>query len=383
MIFRTLLLLILALAFSGCHQMDPTEYGVRFRKLPPLLGGGVSKSVIRPGEIAITFPWDSIYAFDTKPKDVSWGAPDRNSTEIVPVDFVYTRAKDGNEVALAFTVRYRISPDPESLVKLVETTATSDEDVRVIVIALGRSDIRRFMNELHTSEFLDTTSRYAAVDKIKESMKKQLDPFGIEVVQVNLDDYRFERKLKDDTVDSSYQARLTEIQQLTEDTERERSRSETVKAQKEREKKGVEAFKAQLEAEAIGYKNQSKLRGDAYYDSKANEAKAILARGKAEAEGMIEKMNALSGAGGEALLKLEIAKTLKESNSSFVVMGERSGANAVDVQKIDTNQLIQQLGIIEGLKPAEDKNKFVQREVAASPTSSIVPPTRVPEDENR
>lgn len=337
-------------ALVGCQQMDPTEYGVVFRRLPPIIGGGVAKDVAKPGETILVMPWDSVYRFDTKPKDVSWGTQAKGKLSPDQADYVFSRASDGNEVALAFTIRYQITQDPSKLIELVESTATSEEDVQRIVIAVGRSAIRQRMNELHTSAFLDTNTRYAAVDKVRSSMRDLLEPSGIEIVQVNLDDYRFERKLRDGTIDTSYQQRLTEIQQLTEDTERERSRMETMKAQKDREQKSAEAKRNQLVAEADGYRAQAKLRGQAYLEARQNESKAIRAKGNAEVQGITEQISALNGPGGEAILKLELAKQLKSGDPRFVVLNRGKGNAALDLSKIDTNQLLMQLGVTEAVK---------------------------------
>ncbi len=348
-------LLVFAIVLSGCQQMEPTSYGLRFRKLPPILGGGVAEQVVRPGEVAVLMPWDSLYTFDAKPHDVSWGSSSRSNSEDIE-DFVYSRARDGNEVALAFTIRYRVSPEPENLRALIQRGALNDDGVRELVITVGRSDVRRYMNELHTSEFLDTASRYKAVDKIKSSMQKRLKLFGIEVVQVNMDDYRFERKLRDGTVDASYQQRLTEIQQLTEDTERERSRTETVRAKKAQERNAMEASVAQVLAGAEGYLNQAKLRGDGYFQSRGNEAQAILAQGQAAAQGITEQAAALQGSGGQAILKLEIAKQLQKNSPAFVTLNDGAGGNSLDVRRLDTNALIAAMGVMEGVKQ-ESSNK--------------------------
>ena len=327
--------LLMALLLAGCQQMEPTSYGLRFRKLPPMIGGGISEQPVRPGEVAMLMPWDTLYTFDAKPHDVSWGGASRNNPE--GEDFVYSRARDGNEVALAFTIRYRVSPEPEHLRSLIQNGATNDEGVRDLVIAIGRSDVRSYMNELHTSEFLDTSSRYRAVDKIKKSMQDRLGQFGIEIVQVNLDDYRFERKLRDGTIDASYQQRLTEIQQLTEDTERERSRTETVRAKKAQERNAMEAAVAQKLAEAQGYKDQAKLRSDGYVQARSNEAKAILAQGQASAQGITEQAAALQGSGGQSILKLEIAKQLQKNSPGFVALNDSVNGHGLDVRRLDTN----------------------------------------------
>jgi hypothetical protein len=303
--------------------------------------------------MAIVYPWDSIYRFDTSVRDVSWGG---NKDGVSGVgDFVHTRALDGNEVALAVTVRYRLSTDPEALVRLLQEVATSNEEIRDLVVSVGRAEIRTKMNALRTSEFLDEQSRYAAVDSVKAAMVERLGPYGIEVLRVALDGYRFERALRDGTIDSSYQEKLTEIQKLREDTEREKLRIDTIRAKKQQEFNETQAGVNRQVAEAEGFKKQAALRGDAYYESRANEAKAITAQGKAEVEGLIEQINALSGPGSEAILKLELAKSLIKSDPKFVVLDSAGDGGGLDVKRLDTNDLLAQLGAFEALAPKEPR----------------------------
>lgn len=352
-VWRVVLLGLLALISAGCQQMGPTEYGVRFRRLPTALGGGVARATIAPAQMAIVWPWDSIYRFDTSVQDVSWGSgkaavPDTSN-------FVHTRALDGNEVALAVTVRYRIATEAEKLGRLLQEVGTSNEEVRALVVSVGRAEIRTKMNALRTAEFLDEKSRYEAVDSVKAAMVTRLEPYGIEVLRVALDGYRFERVLRDGTIDSSYQEKLTEIQRLREDTEREKLRIDTVRAKKQQEFNETQAGVNRQVAEAEGYKKQAALRGDAYYEARANEAKAITAQGKAEVEGLIEQINALSGPGSEAILKLEVAKSLIKSDPKFVVLDSGDNAGGLEVKRLDTNELLAQLGAFEALAPKETR----------------------------
>jgi hypothetical protein len=352
-LLRVFALMLVVATATGCQQMGPTEYGLRFRRLPTFLGGGVARSTIAPAQMAIVYPWDSIYRFDTSVRDVSWGG---NKDGVSGVgDFVHTRALDGNEVALAVTVRYRLSTDPEALVRLLQEVATSNEEIRDLVVSVGRAEIRTKMNALRTSEFLDEQSRYAAVDSVKAAMVERLGPYGIEVLRVALDGYRFERALRDGTIDSSYQEKLTEIQKLREDTEREKLRIDTIRAKKQQEFNETQAGVNRQVAEAEGFKKQAALRGDAYYESRANEAKAITAQGKAEVEGLIEQINALSGPGSEAILKLELAKSLIKSDPKFVVLDSAGDGGGLDVKRLDTNDLLAQLGAFEALAPKEPR----------------------------
>lgn len=361
-----ILVAVFALTVIGCQQMGPTEYGVKFRKLPPPIGG-VSSSVVSPGEVAVLFPWESIYRFDTAVRDITWPSADSKEGE----NYVNTRALDGNEVALAVTVRYRVSTDPERLTTLVQKVGTDDAAVRELVVAVARADIRTYMNELRTSAFLDEQSRYRAIDKVRDSMAKRLSPYGIDLARVILNDFRFERKLRDGTVDSSYQDKLTEIQKLREDTERERSRIETVKAKKQQELNTLQASVNRQIAEAEGYRNQAKLRGDGVFEARSNEAKAILAQGTAAVEGMVAQIQALSGPGGRSILRLKLAQEFLKNDPKFVVLSD-GGSQGMQVRKTDTNELLNQLGLIEGMAPSVKKEGEAKGEEKAVAQSYVV-----------
>ncbi|MBN8549048.1 MAG: hypothetical protein J0M12_07015 [Deltaproteobacteria bacterium] len=367
---RRILSLSLLFLLCGCQKMESTEFGVLFRRLPPYFFGGIAPHVVTPGETTFIMPWDSIYRFDTSVKDLSWGrraSKDAEGGEVVDRgDYVHTRALDGNEVALGVTIRFRISPEPTSLRKLVEEVATDDQGVENLVSAVGLAYLRTYMNRLSTEKFLDESERYNAVDSVRSAMEKTLSPLGVEVLRVNLDDFRFERLGRDGTIDTVYQDKLTEIQKLHQDTERERSRIETVRAKKLQELNNAVAVVNRQVAEAQGYKNQAKLRGDGYYQAKSNEAMGILATGQAEVSGIVEQVNALAGPGGEAILRLEIARQIAQSNPQFVLMGESSQPSGVDVKRTDTNELLRQIGVLEGMQK--------ETKVPAQPTTRAAAP---------
>jgi hypothetical protein len=333
--------------------MGATEYGVRFRKLPPIVGGGVGgpNSVASPLETVVVMPWETIYRFDTSPQYLSWGrgmGDGSNTKQVVQDEDVYTRAKDGNEAALKLMVRYRINPNPATLVKLVQEVALTDKDVRRLVISVIRSEIRTHMNTLRTAEYRDDKKRNETVDRALAATREHLTKWGIDVEAINLTQYRFVRLKPDGSEDTSYQDRLRDIQEKEQDIEGERTRIETVKAQKHTEYSVAESTYNARVSEATGYKEQSVYQGDAYYAAKSNEAKAITAEGNAEVEGLRQQIAALSGKGGRAMLRLEVAKQLTKADPKFVAV-QPGQAGSLELSKTDLNQLIQQLGVAEGL----------------------------------
>jgi regulator of protease activity HflC (stomatin/prohibitin superfamily) len=363
---RFVLVFSILVFLSGCdagiRQMGATEYGVVYRNLPRFLGGGIASKVHEPGSLVIIWPWEEIYRVDTSVNEIVWGF-DSNPQKS---NYIASRALDGNEVALSVSLRYQIKTDPKDLPKFIDTVGTDAEDARSFVESAATSDIRQFMNELHTADFLKTESRYRAVDKVKKTLNETLSKFNIEVVSVNLDDFRFERLLDNGQMDASYQDKLNETQRIREDTEREKARVDTIVAQKQQEFNDVQAKVNRQLAEADGYKKQAITRGDSYLKARSNEAESILAVGRAESEGLSEKVKALSGNGGKALLKLDIAKALMSSNPKFFIVGSSSnGQQSLDVRRTDTNYLLEQAGIFEGLQTqgrieTDKKNKDIQ-----------------------
>lgn len=365
---RIIILLACCVVLGGCDalfvELSPTEYGVRFRVLPPLFGGGLARDVINKGETAIVWPWDRIMRFDTRVKTLEWGVAG-GGTDAKNEDYVRTRAFDGNEVALAVRIEYRVTDQPGRLVELAGKIATSNQQVDQIVMRVARSDIRTYMNRLRTAEFFSNEAKFEGQEMIKTGMHERLNPYGIEVLSVNLKEHRFERKLQNGQIDSTYQENLNKIYKLNEETSREENQIKTIKAQKKRE---LEEARARLFAaveEANGYEAQAKHRADAFLEAKSNEAKAVLATGKSQAQGMTEQAQALSGPGGRALVKIEIAKQLLDANSSFVAIGESGGQHGLQVNRLDTNQLLEQVGVLEGLREPKQKAEKMKSEARA------------------
>jgi regulator of protease activity HflC (stomatin/prohibitin superfamily) len=158
-----------------------------------------------------------------------------------------------------------------------------------------------------------------------------LAPYGIIVENVGTADYRF----------------MPEYQKAIEDRKVAQQRAEkaksTTRATEEEYRSNVEEAKGEvgkIKAEADGMFEQAKIRAEANYKQEEKTAEAIRLEGQAEAEG-IRKMNeALSGAGGEAVVKLAIAEALSGKKIMLVPMGE-----GFDVRSTNINGLLDMYGI--------------------------------------
>lgn len=338
---------------SGFQAMESTEHGVVFSALPPFLGGGVRNKILPPSAKEFILPWETLYRLDTGIQSVSWGAVGRGDSKEIE-DFVQTRALDGNEVNLSMTVRFRIIP--EKLPYIIQYVGKDNERVAKIVSTIAKADVRTHMNTLRTEDFFNRSKLQIAVERVREALNARLRPEGIEVESVLYDSHLFARRLADGTLDTSYQDQINATERKKQETLQELARNATVEEEMKQKYAAAEGEFNQLKERADGELRQAKERGDAKFEALAKDAERVFHVGMAEVEGMKKSIEAMSGPGGAALLRLEVVKALIASNPKFVVLNSQGGANGVDLNKLDTNDLIRQLGIFaataEGMKPA-------------------------------
>jgi len=330
---------------SGCGfaALGPSEHGVVFSAMPVWLGGGLENKVIGPGEKEFVLPWETLYRFETSQQSIAWGGVGRGEEREVE-DYVETRASDGNEVGLAVTIIYRLLP--EKIPHLVQNVAVDDKQVFELMASVSRADIRTHMNVLKTRDFFNPEDRQRAVDQVRSALNSRLNPEGIVVEKVVYNEHRFERRISEKETDRTYQEQIDRTQALNQQTEQEEKKVKSVIEAKRREFNEAQArVNRQLE-EAEGYKRQATLRGDGYLEAKKNEAEQVRTVGKNEVEGLKKQIEALSGPGGEALLRLTLVKELIAGNPKFVVVNSADGKKlGLDLNKMDLNNLFDQIGV--------------------------------------
>jgi regulator of protease activity HflC (stomatin/prohibitin superfamily) len=337
------------------YEIGPQEYGVVFSAMPPEIGGGVSNNVLVPGSRDIIWPWEKLYRVNTGEQSIEWGPEAKGDNKAVD-DSLYTRALDGNEVALAVTVKYRIKP--EKVPHIVQRVGI--DNVRPLVKATARADIRTHLNTLKTKGFIDPDLRDRAFLQVTQALNYRLNNEGIEVLLVDYSGHRFERQTPDGLIDATYQEKIDDAQKTLETVNKEPQSRDALVEDKNRLLRDMEGQMKQLIEEAKGYERAAIARGDNYLKKRQYDAERIRDKGLMEIEGIHEKIKALSGTGGKDLLRLEIAKELAKSQPRFVLIQDGSAGNGeIDVQRVDTNELIEQVGLFavgkEGFK--EDGSK--------------------------
>ena len=94
-------------------------------------------------------------------------------------------------------------------------------------------------------------------------------------------------------------------------------------------------------ADADGAYLKAKIEADVYYEQQQLLAEAIEAEGIAEAKGIQEMNEALVGAGGEAMVKLQIAEAIQGKKIILLPVSE----GGMNLKTTNINELISTLGI--------------------------------------
>jgi translation initiation factor 1 (eIF-1/SUI1) len=87
--------------------------------------------------------------------------------------------------------------------------------------------------------------------------------------------------------------------------------------------------------DAAGEAGRIRNEADAYYQTRTNEAKALIAVAQAEAEGVRKEAQALGKLGGAAYVKMQVAQQLSHKRVTIV-----PGSN---VSTMDVNRLVDYL----------------------------------------
>src|SRR6267142_1082521 len=289
-------LALLLLFTAGCtfHSTDSTEVGVLTRKIALFGKAGVQQETYPPGA-TYTFP-----AFVT-----DWNVynvPLQNLEMVRTVqkarraanDDVEFKTHDGNDIAVDVTVAWRIdtAKTPWILDHVGGSTAEVKEN---LVRPACRSIVRDVLNTMTSEEFYVSEKRFLKAEEAREKLTKVLAPEGVIVERVILGEHHFHPDYE----------KVIHDKKLAEQT-----------AERARDQES-------LHAEADSY-------------SSRRDAEAILAEKKARAKGVEKTNQAMSGAGGRAMVKLSVAEALKGKQIIFLPSGGKAGG----LQTLNLNDLL-------------------------------------------
>jgi regulator of protease activity HflC (stomatin/prohibitin superfamily) len=332
-LYITAIIGITILVMTGCvpHTTGETEVGVRTLKLGIFDKKGVEDRVYAPGSTYFFLPFiNDWHTLDTKLQNLEMtlhtDRGDRRSRD----DLLF-KTIDGNDIGLDVIIAYRI--DPKQAPTIVQYVAEDNRTLKEkIVRTIARSKPRDVFGELKTEEFYVADKRDLQAKKAKEILQSMLGPMGIIVERVLTKDYRF---------NPEYQKAIEDKKVADQRVEKNKSAQ---RAAEEEYKRRLEEAKGEVNkmvADVDGEFKRAKIEADAYYEKQKLLAKAIKAEGIAEAKG-IRKMNrALTGSGGETLVKLRIAEALQGKRIVLLPVSE----GGMNLKTTDINQLIDVMGV--------------------------------------
>jgi regulator of protease activity HflC (stomatin/prohibitin superfamily) len=329
----SVVLAVAAAVYSGCvpYSTKATEVGVSTVIWSPIGKKGVVDEPYPPGATYFLVPFiNDWHTFDTRLQNLEMTADVARGDRAGRDDLLF-KTIDGNDISLDVIISYRI--DPEKAPMILQQVAENDEELKEnIVRTVARSKPRDIFGELNTEEFYIAEERSAKADAARDRLNEILNPYGVIVERVGTRDYRF---------NPEYQKAIED--KKVADQQAEKFKAATRAAEEEYLKRVEEAKGdiAKIKAEADGEYQRAVIQADAYYEQQQRIAEAIEAEGRADAEG-IRKMNeALSGAGGMAMVKLDVADALKNKKIILLPLG----GGGLDVRSTDINALLQLYGL--------------------------------------
>ena len=331
---------LLLITTSGCmaRSTGPTEVGVRTVKWSLAGNRGVQEQVYPAGSTYFFMPFTSDWhTFDTRLQNLEMMMEATEGDRDGNDDLLF-KTIDGNDISLDVIISYRIIPEKAPFI--LQNVAVDDISLREnIVRTIARSTPRDIFGELDTEEFYIAGKRTGKADEVVTRLNEMLLPYGVIVERVGTRDYRFN----------------PEYQQAIEDKKIADQEAEKLKAEthaKEAEfLTQVERAKAETEktrARADGDYEQAVIAADAYFEQQSRIAEAIIAEGKAEAEGIRAMNQALAGSGGAAMVKLHIADALQGKRIVMLPIG----TGGLDLRTMDINQFLQTQGLRSLAAPA-------------------------------
>jgi regulator of protease activity HflC (stomatin/prohibitin superfamily) len=317
----------------GCvpHTTGETEVGVRTVKLGLFAPKGVEDKAYAPGSTYFFLPFvNDWHTFDTKLQNLEMtGDPGRGDRKTR--DELLFKTIDGNDIGLDVIIAYRI--DPEKAPFILQNVAPDNKTLRdKIVRTVARSKPRDVFGELKTEEFYVADKREAQAQRAKEILQNMLGPMGVIVEKVLTKDYRF---------NPEYQKAIEDKKVADQRVEKNRSAQRAAQEEYKRRLEEARGEVNKMVANADGEYQKSKIDTDAYYERQSLIAKAIQAEGIAEAAGIREMNKALTGTGGEALVKIKIAESLQGKRIVLLPVSE----GGMNLKTTDINRLIETLGI--------------------------------------
>ncbi|MFQ5963329.1 MAG: SPFH domain-containing protein [Candidatus Scalinduaceae bacterium] len=278
---------------------------------------------------------------------------------------VILKTRDGGDVSLDLIIQYAIVPKMADTI--VQNTGTGDVYREVWIWDYAKTICRYEFGELRIDEFPDANKRIQKTKEAKEELNRLLNRHGIFITALNFIDYRYyreyaekiqERRIADKEVEEQFRrgeaAKENQKRVVTMETKKLDVAVSRFRGQLYNMEIDAKAKAEKIKQEGIAYMLKATRDADAEYERLKKGAEAVLAVREAEAAGIFALRDALEGAGGRNLVKLEYAKRLREAK----IIGTPVIRAAEEIPQLRIREREQQLRAMELMPPpAEEEGK--------------------------
>lgn len=317
---RALVALALAGVSGACAATSSTEVGVRTSLFGVIEKRG-TQQVYEPGRIYFFLP--VVNSWSTLPVNQQNLLMNANPTEgdrPVPDEITF-KTKDGNNVHIDVNVMWRI--DPKKAPYIVSHVGQSVTEIKERLLRpISRSVIRDVFNAITSEEYYHVTVKNQVAAKAKDELARVLEPYGIVVDMLQVQQHRF---------DKDYQGAINAQKQAEADVQTLIEQQKNMVVQKQSELEGKRSEWNKGMEDSLGEVGRIRNEADGYYQTKINEAKAVVAVAQAEAEGVKKEAEALGKLGGDAYVKIQVSKQL---STKKIILVPGTNVSTMDVNKM-------------------------------------------------
>ena len=315
---RALLLMLavfgLALLRQGLGRVNEDQVGVMVHNV-------TGRLVLQEREgYYIFLPYlTSFYVLDKtiQQLDLSWAqAPGRVSRDLK------LKSVDGSSVSLDISISFKLVPS--EAVSVLRRSGVGDRFAEVWLEPFARHVCLATFGQLTTEEMYDAGRRNEQAQTALDQLNALLSPQGIEIIAMIPGEFRFyqeyeqviqEKKLADQQVEEQQSQAKALLQdqarQLVEARQRALAQLATTQGESTNRLIQASAEAEKIQREAEGYATTTRLEADGAFLTASSQAQARQAILLAEAAGLEQRRQALTGEGGLTLVGLEYAKRLE------------------------------------------------------------------------
>jgi len=327
-----------ALPLAACGTTSSTEVGVRTSMFGILEKRG-DQQIYAPGGVYFFLPVvNTWHRLPISQQNLLMNANPAEGDRPVPDDITF-KTKDGNNIHIDVNVMWRV--DPQKAGWIVSHCGESVVELNERVVRpIARSVIRDMFNEISSEEYYHVMVKNAMAEKARDRLALEMGRYGLLVDNLQVQQHRF---------DDEYQKAINAQKQAEADVQTLVEQQKSMEAQKKSELEGKRAEWNREMEDALGEMGRKRNEADAYYQTKINEAKAIVAGAQAEAEGVRKEAEALSKLGGDAYVKMQVAKLLSKKKVLLVPVS--------NVSTMDVNRMVDFLLSKQQSKPEAEEPK--------------------------